>query len=81
MKIIKDFIRRIMREEVESVAEEIYQERVRRSIAYMERRVLTLVNSELNNAGYHRIQSRLNDIEYKLKIGMTTVNPQSKKED
>ena len=74
MKLIKDFIRRLMREEAEKVAEEIYQERVRHAIQRMEYRVVSLVESSLRNEGFRSVRSRLNDIEYKLKIGMTEVN-------
>jgi len=74
MKLIKNFISRIVQEEVERVAEKVYQERVREAICRMEHRVDSLVDSSLINNGFNRFKSRLNDIEYQFKIGMSEVN-------
>jgi hypothetical protein len=81
MKIIKDFIRRIMREEVEKVAEDIYQERVRHAIQRMEYRVVSLVKSSLMNEGFNSLRSTIAEIKQELRIGISEVNKKSKKEE
>lgn len=74
MKLIKNFISRIVQDEVqrevERVAEKVYQERVRTAICRMEHRAVNLTNGTMDNRGLrperlYKIEKNLEELSKK----------------